>query len=88
MRRWTLLICLLLVVFMGAAQAVHFHANEFSNHENCVVCQVAHAPSAAGPVLLLTVVLVVAAFVSPVSIPPPRLSLHAFSLFSRPPPIA
>jgi hypothetical protein len=87
MRSWTLLVCLLLVVFIGAAQALHFHANELSNHENCVVCQVAHAPTAAGPVVLLTVVLAVAAFLGLASISSPQLSLHTFSLFCRPPPI-
>ena len=85
-RRWLPLLCLLLVAFMVAAQALHVHTGKFSNHENCAICQVANAPSAASRVMSLAIVLIVAAFPTLAPSPAPLLSLQAFSLFCRPPP--
>lgn len=85
-RRWGILLCLILVACVAAAQAVHFHAHEFSNHENCVVCQLAHAPKLANAAIVVVVTFAPAAFLTVVSTSAPQLAIHEFSLLCRPPP--
>jgi hypothetical protein len=86
-RRWTAILCLLLVGLVAAAQAVHYHPNEQANDtKHCTICQVAHASAQTGPVAQFFVTLAVSAFVAHSDDADPKPVPDTFSLFSRPPP--
>jgi hypothetical protein len=86
-RRWTAILCLLLVGLVATAQAVHYHPNELANEaKHCSICQVAHASAQVGPVAQLAVNLTITAFVVHSPDVDPKPVPDTFSLFCRPPP--
>jgi hypothetical protein len=80
------LVCVLLVVVLGAVQVAHTHADGTANHADCALCAAAHisvhpvhAPS---PAPATAVVATLEAF--PPAVLPRALAI--FALFTRPPP--
>jgi hypothetical protein len=87
-RRWTAVVCLLLVGIAIGAEAFHVHPHDpLSDAKHCATCQVAHAPAQVAPVAHLDVVLTDAAFHSLSENPDPKQGSDAFALFCRPPPV-
>ena len=88
-RPWRILlalVCVLLVVVLGAVQVAHSHPDGTANHADCALCAAAHisvhpvhAPS---PAPATSVVATLEALPSVVL---PR-TLAIFALFTRPPP--
>ena len=80
------LLCVLLILFVGAAQVLHSHPGGEAQNPNCSLCAVAHlathaAPVTSAPALVLSI--------APVHTPhrahaPPRRFF--FSTYVRPPP--
>ena len=80
------LLCVLLILFVGAAQALHTHASNEGANPGCSLCAVAHvtalpAPAIASPVAAEIVDLV--AEPDPVAA---QKRFFSFSLYVRPPP--
>jgi len=80
------LVCVLLVVVLGAVQVAHTHADGAANHADCALCAAAHisvhpvhAPS---PAPATSVVATLEAL--PLAVLPRTLAI--FALFTRPPP--
>jgi hypothetical protein len=86
-RRWTILLCLLLVGAAFAANAFHLHPNDLSDAKHCTVCQVAHAPFQVVSLTQILLGLTATAFFTVSAQPSSKTFLTAFSLFSRPPPL-
>jgi hypothetical protein len=87
-KRWTVLLCFLLLGVAVVAQAFHLHPNELANNaKHCSICQVAHAPVQVVPVAQLSLSLTATAFLSLSADPDPKQGLDSFSLFCRPPPL-
>lgn len=82
-----MLVCVLLVAVSGTVQVAHTHADGADIHANCTLCVAAHvsvhpvhtpAPAPAATVAALLE-----------AVPPSTAvhgTLHAFALFTRPPP--
>ena len=81
------MLCVLLILFVGAAQALHTHAPDEAANPGCSLCAVAHVSALATPVLagpaLVEAVLAVSAQKSVAA--PQRF--FSFSLYVRPPPV-
>jgi hypothetical protein len=83
------LVCVLLVVVLGAVQVAHSHADRADVHANCTLCVTAHVSvhpvrtPAPVPAVAVAALLEVAA-------PPARVrsTLRPFALFTRPPPLS
>jgi putative exporter of polyketide antibiotics len=87
---WCLvLLCLLLVFSSALIQASHLHPNG-PNHElkECPVCHLAAGTAQAALVVMLYFVIRATIFVAFAEDQEPKIFLGAFSLFSRPPPLA
>jgi hypothetical protein len=86
-KRWLVLICLLLVATMAAAQTLHQHANDLApNGKHCPICLVAHsAVQVASMVQLHVAVQTTGYLFFPASIDR-KSPLDSTPLFSRPPP--
>jgi len=86
-RRWMVLLCVLLLVMVAGAQALHFHSDDLAaNGKPCPICQVAHSSVQVVPVAQLQVTLLAAGYLfSPVSLDR-KSPLDSSPLFSRPPP--
>jgi hypothetical protein len=80
------LLCVLMVVVLGAVQVMHTHADGTANHADCALCAAAHISvqpvHAVAPAPTTSVVALL------VALPPSILlsSLATFALFTRPPP--
>jgi len=88
LRVLTAMVCVLLMLFVGAAQVLHMHAPDEAANAGCSLCAVAHATALPAPVLGA---LVLAESVAPIAAPdavsaPNRF--FSFSLYVRPPPAA
>lgn len=83
----TVVLCLLLILFIGATQLLHTHpANEGTNR-GCSLCAVAHLSALPVPALsnaVLTRLMLLLQQAAPVHAPP---RFRAFSLYVRPPPV-
>jgi len=80
------LLCVVLILFVGAAQTLHVHAQDEAASANCSLCAVAHVSALATPVMATPVVAEVVASIAqpePVSVPQ---RFFSFSLYVRPPP--
>ncbi|HEY6305416.1 MAG TPA: hypothetical protein VI488_03030 [Candidatus Angelobacter sp.] len=87
-RRWAVLVCLLLVAITVAAQTFHAHPDEFSaGGKHCSVCQVAHAPARAASTVHVAFGLARALFFIFFNQPHQKSVVASFSLFCRPPPL-
>jgi hypothetical protein len=86
-KRWLVLLCLLLIATMTAAQTLHRHADDPApNGKHCPICQVAHSAVQIVPTAQLHVALQAANYLFfPASIDR-KSSLDSAPLFSRPPP--
>jgi hypothetical protein len=80
------LLCVLLILFVGAAQTLHVHAANEVADPGCSLCAVAHVSALPAPVLanpgVAEAVLPVAQF-DTLAAPQP---FYFFSLYVRPPP--
>jgi len=86
LRTLVALVCVLLILFVGAAQALHVHASGEAANPGCSLCAVAHVSPLPTPVLATPVV---AEVVLPVAQPDPVSApnrFFSFSLYVRPPP--
>ena len=80
------LLCVLLILFVGAAQALHTHAADEAANPGCSLCAVAHVTALPAPVLANPVVAeIVAVVADPDPVAAPQ-RFFAFSLYVRPPP--
>jgi len=80
------LLCVLLILFVGATQALHTHASNEAANPGCSLCAVAHVTALPAPVLASPVV---AEIVDPVAEPDTvavPIRFFSFSLYVRPPP--
>ena len=85
-RTLVVVLCVLLVLFVGATQALHIHASNEAANPGCSLCAVAHVTALPAPVLAI---LMVAETVAPVgesesTAAPQRF--FSFNLYVRPPP--
>jgi hypothetical protein len=86
LRVLTALVCVLLILFVGAAQVLHMHAQDEAANASCSLCAVAHAAALPAPVLgTLAVAEAVATIAAPYAVSAPN-RFFAFSLYVRPPP--
>jgi len=85
-RTLVVVLCVLLMLFVGAAQALHIHASNEPANPGCSLCAVAHVTALPAPVLAVPIV---AETVAPVgeseSVSVPQ-RFFSFSLYVRPPP--
>jgi hypothetical protein len=80
------LLCVLLMLFVGATQALHIHASDEAANPGCSLCAVAHVTAIPVPVLAAPVIAEsVGHVVSPDSAEVP-LRFFSFNLYVRPPP--
>ncbi len=80
------LLCVLLILFVGATQALHIHASNEAANPGCSLCAVAHVTALPTPVLASPVVAqIVAAVADPDPVAAPQ-RFFAFNLYVRPPP--
>jgi hypothetical protein len=86
-RRWTGVVCLLLVGAALVAGAFHLHPNDLSDAKHCTVCQIAHAPFQAVSHPHILMGRAATEFFSVAAQTNPKTFLASFSLFSRPPPL-
>ena len=86
-RTLVVLLCVLLMLFVAATQALHIHASDEAANPGCSLCAVAHVTALPAPVLAA---LMVAESVAPVgefeSTSAPQ-RFFSFSLYVRPPPV-
>jgi hypothetical protein len=81
------MVCVLLILFVGAAQALHAHAPDEAANPGCSLCAVAHVSALVTPVLASLPVLESVLAVSPVESPSVARCFFTFSLYVRPPPV-
>jgi hypothetical protein len=80
------LLCVLLILFVGATQALHIHASDEAANPGCSLCAVAHVTALATPVLASPVVAEIVNLVAePCLVAAPK-QFFSFSLYVRPPP--
>jgi len=89
LRVLTGLVCVLLILFVGAAQTLHMHAPDEAANPGCSLCAVAHVTALPVPVPATPVV---AELVTELGYPPETVStpkrFFSFNLYVRPPPPA
>ena len=79
-------LCILLILFTGAAQLLHTHATEEAANPGCSLCAIAHLSVLAAPFLPNPVA---TEAILPLRAPETRLApqrLFSFSTYVRPPP--
>jgi hypothetical protein len=88
-KRWLVLLCLLLIATMTAAQTLHLHPDELTpNGKHCPLCQVAHsAVQTVSMVQLHVAMQATGTLFFPASIDRKSPS-DSTPLFSRPPPVS
>jgi hypothetical protein len=81
------ILCVVLILFVGAAQVLHTHApDEAAANPGCSLCAVAHVSALPSPVLASPVVAeAVLAVAQPDAVSAPS-RFFSFSLYVRPPP--
>jgi hypothetical protein len=85
-RTLVVLLCVLLMLFVGATQALHIHASNEAVNPGCSLCAVAHVTALPAPALASPVVSeIVATVAEPDPITAPQ-RFFSFSLYVRPPP--
>lgn len=89
LRVLTAMVCVLLILFVGAAQVLHMHAPDEAGNPGCSLCAVAHSAALPAPMLATPVVAEMVASLAqpPETISPPN-RFFSFSLYVRPPPAA
>jgi len=80
------LLCVLLILFVGAAQALHIHAPDEVSNPGCSLCAVAHVSALPAPVLAAPVAVETVAAVAPPDAVAAPQRFYSFSLYVRPPP--
>lgn len=83
---WLALLCVLLLVFIGAVQAVHLHTDGTDTHANCSLCVVAHVTVQTLAAFAAPAPIVSRARAERASRPRPSSRPPVFALFTRPPP--
>ena len=92
-------VCILMVVFMSAAQACHTHAeasslrqgthqNQPSPEDHCLVCVAMHTAIPAPAQALRATTVDVVQYIVPSSAEDGHSTIYAFDLQTRPPPVA
>jgi hypothetical protein len=86
-RRWVSVICVLLVLCLGAIESTHSHADaqRADNGTHCAICISAHNSAAVVTFHLTGIALTVISITAPLRISG-TVSAPEISLFSRPPP--
>jgi len=87
LRSLVAILCVLLILLVGAAQTLHVHAPDEAANPGCALCAVAHVSPLPTPVLGT---LVVAESVAPIAAVEPVSApqrFFSFSLYTRPPPL-
>ena len=85
-RTLVVLLCVLLILFVGATQALHIHASNEAANPGCSLCAVAHVTALPAPVLAVPVAAeVVVSIAQSDAISAPQ-RFFSFSLYVRPPP--
>jgi hypothetical protein len=89
LRILTGILCVLLILFVGAAQTLHMHAPDEAANPGCSLCAVAHVTALPAPVLVTPVVaeMVAAVAYAPQTAAVPN-QFFSFGLYVRPPPPA
>ena len=89
LRVLTGVLCVLLILFVGAAQSLHMHAPDEAANPGCSLCAVAHITALPAPVLVTPVVaeMVAAVAHAPTTVSAPN-QFFSFGLYVRPPPPA
>ena len=80
------LLCVLLILFVGATQAIHAHASNEAANPGCSLCAVAHDTALPAPVLASPVVAEIVEHVAEPDAVAAPLRFFSFSLYVRPPP--
>jgi hypothetical protein len=86
-RTLVVLLCVLLILFVGATQALHIHASDEAANPGCSLCAVAHVTALPAPLLAALAVAepVTSSVAEAESISAPQ-RYFSFSLYVRPPP--
>ncbi len=86
LRSLVAILCVVLILFAGAAQVLHNHAPDEAANPGCSLCAVAHVSALPVPVLATHIVVESVSTVrDPDPVAAPR-RFFAFSLYVRPPP--
>ena len=85
-RTLVVLLCVLLILFVGATQALHIHATDEAANPGCSLCAVAHVTAIPAPVLAGPVIAESVAHVAPPDSAEVPQRFFSFSLYVRPPP--
>lgn len=85
-RTLVVLLCVLLMLFVGATQALHIHASGEAANPGCSLCAVAHVTAIAAPVLAGPVIAESIANVLPPDFAAIPQRFFSFNLYVRPPP--
>jgi hypothetical protein len=85
-RTLVVLLCVLLILFVGAAQALHVHASDEAANPGCSLCAVAHVTALPTPVLASPVVASIVDLVAEPDLAAAPKRFFSFSLYVRPPP--
>ena len=80
------LLCVLLILFVGATQALHIHASNEAANPGCSLCAVAHVSALPSAVLASPVVAQVVVDVAESDLGTAPKRFFSFSLYVRPPP--
>ena len=80
------LLCVLLILFVGATQALHIHAPDEAANPGCSLCAVAHVTAVPAPVLAAPVVAEAVTSVAQTDAVSAPNRFFSFSLYVRPPP--
>ena len=80
------LLCVLLMLFVGATQALHSHASDEAANPGCSLCAVAHVTAIAAPVLAGPVIAESVAHIVPPDSGSVPQRYFSFNLYVRPPP--
>jgi hypothetical protein len=90
---WVVLLCVMMVLCTGIAEASHFHPDEQGSQpaskkttSACVICHISHSPAASVSVVFIGHALSAGLQISAFS-PTKRTRLAAFGLYVRPPPV-
>jgi len=85
-RTLVVLLCVLLMLFVGATQSLHIHASGEAANPGCSLCAVAHVTAIPAPVLAEPVVAESVAHVVPPDSALVPQRFFSFDLYVRPPP--
>ena len=79
-------LCVLLILFVGAAQVLHTHAADESANPGCSLCTVAHVSATVTPAVQSPILTKVAVDAPSAATPDSPARVVTFSLYVRPPP--